>query len=117
MFSAVCDDDQGSLDVPQQLPEKLDDVVSVDGAAWVVPQVESRSFRARGHRQRSHYRDVSPATDVLQDWRTSAGRPRLPDTRDLGDARLVDEADGRARPLGFFLMRGQSLAFHSSTFA
>jgi hypothetical protein len=109
--AAVCrkpvpEDQQGTGEMLQQMGQELDDFFFTDGRPENL-EVEVPQSHARNDG------DGLPVEMVLQHWRLAARSPSTAAMRPLAQSALVDEDDRAAFCLGFFLMTGQRLVFHS----
>ncbi len=99
-----------AAEMAEQMPDEVADlrmpeVLRVE----TVVQAETAAARAHGD-SRDDGDPVSPLV-VVNDGRLSARGPRLVNTRDQEEARLVGEDEVGTQPRGFFLMRGHSSRF------
>ena len=86
-------------------------VLDVLGVEAVV-QAETAAVGTHGD-ARDHGDPIVPLM-VVEKRCLPTRRPRLTDTRNQEEARLVDEDEVGTQPRGFFLMRGHSSRFHRS---
>ena len=86
--------------------EKLDDLLGLD-RLFEDLKVEVPDGDAGDDRERF------PVEVKLEHRCLSAGRPGAPPMRPLAQTTFVDEDDRAALVLGFFLISGQRLRFHS----
>jgi hypothetical protein len=96
-----------ALDVAQQVFKKLDDLLGLNCLLEDL-KVEVPDGDAGDDRERF------PVEVKLEDGCLPARRPGAPPMRPLAQAAFVYEDDGAAFFLGFFLVSGQRLRFHSS---
>ena len=97
-------------DLAVQGLQKLDHLRALDRTG-VQPEVEV----ARG--QPGNRREALPVEVEGQDRGLAARRPGARPVRPLAQPAFVEEDEGAALPAGFFLRRGQVLAFHPAIFA
>ncbi len=90
-----------------QVPEKLNDVRTLDGFV-VQLKIEIVERDARNHAQRF------PVEVMLQDRRLPTRRPSANFMRPGAESTFIDQNDGSAFFLGFFLRAGQVTFFHSA---
>lgn len=96
-----------ALDVAEQVFQKLDNLFGLDGAfedlKVEVPLGQTRDYRKR-----------LPVEVKLEDGRLAAWRPGAPAVGPLAQTTFVDEDDGSAFFLSFFLISGQRRRCQSS---
>jgi len=107
---SIPDDQQPAGYVMQQMGKKKDDLRRADGAGKQT-EVEVPPGYPR------HGRKRLPVEVVLQHRRLTFRRPSTAAVGPLAQSTLVDEDDGPAFVLGFFLISGQHLCFHSRIFS
>ena len=107
-FQAVPDDQERLLQMGLERLEELDDLFFLD-AALVQPE------QTVGPGEPCDDRDVIPVEVKLDHRGLSLQGPGAHTRRPLADARLADEDNQSAFPLGFFLSAGQVRRFHWRT--
>jgi hypothetical protein len=102
---------QPSVQVPQQMAKKRDDLFLADADVHVEPQVPSRVPPAGRDRHPADGRHLSPVPHAgVHEWRMSAQAPRAPDQRLQQKARFIDE-NKRGTPAGNQTLNARPVVF------
>ena len=102
---SIPDDEQLAGNVAEQVRQELDDLGAAD-CARKQPKVKVPPRHPR------HRRQHLPVEVILQHWGLSPWRPGAAAVRALTQSAFVDEDDGAAFVVGFFLISGQRCCFH-----